>query len=61
MTADVTLKMKRILQLALGLVFVCLQSATRGAILPRLKNGENLKIAAIGTSLTDKSFNHNTG
>ena len=32
----------------------------RGAILQRLKNGENLKLAAIGTSLTDKGA-HNKG
>jgi hypothetical protein len=32
--------------------------AAQGAVIPRLQNGQSLKIAAIGTSLTDKDWFH---
>ena len=39
----------------------CIALSAQGGILERLRNGENLKIAAIGTSLTDKNWNKGTG
>jgi lysophospholipase L1-like esterase len=47
--------------LALVAALVGSQAPTQGAILERLQNGEHLKLAAIGTSLTDKSWNKGTG
>ena len=38
--------------LLIGILLISLSNF--GAIIPRLKHGENLKLAAIGTSLTDK-------
>jgi len=42
----------RPLLVALSIFSACIVPSTQGAILERLKNGENLTIAAIGTSLT---------
>lgn len=39
----------------------CIALSAQGGILDRLRNGENLIIAAIGTSLTDKNWNKGTG
>jgi acyl-CoA thioesterase-1 len=39
----------------------CIALSARGGIPERLKNGENLTIAAIGTSLTDKNWNKGNG
>jgi hypothetical protein len=40
------------IRLLLATSLVCISPVARGAILERLKNGENLTVAAIGTSLT---------
>ena len=53
--------MQRVLLFLTLFFFAGFHPVARGAILPRLKNGENLKIAAIGTSLTDKEFNKGHG
>lgn len=42
----------RLLPIALATALIWIPSTARGAILERLKNGENLTISAIGTSLT---------
>jgi len=42
----------RLLQLALATALIWIPSTAWGAILERLKNGENLTVTAIGTSLT---------
>ena len=39
----------------------CIALSARGGMLERLRNGENLTVAAIGTSLTDKNWNKGTG
>ena len=45
-------KVTRLLPLALATALIWIPSTARGAILEQLKNGENLTVVAIGTSLT---------
>ena len=52
---------KRNLLVVLSIISACIVPSTQGAILERLKKGENLTVAAIGTSLTDKSWNKGDG
>ena len=49
-------KVKRLMPLVLASGLVGFSPLARGAILERLKNGENLTVAAIGTSLTAKDW-----
>ena len=49
--------MKRTIAVLLATCLLFAASDAPGAIVPRLKNGEKLRIAAIGTSLTDANFN----
>ena len=49
-------KVKRLMPLVLASALVGFSPLARGAILERLKNGENLTVAAIGTSLTAKDW-----
>jgi lysophospholipase L1-like esterase len=48
--------MQRLILLPIMIALVGFSPLARGAILERLKNGENLTVAAIGTSLTAKDW-----
>ncbi len=61
MTDTMALHTSRKRAVGAAILLLILVSSTamtaRGAIVERLKNGESLSIAAIGTSLTDENFN----